>query len=284
MSSLSRRQFVQMAGAGLAAGSLAQIQAQTQKGKLTAGEVVERIKKSQGFPWDDSSYRDTFKIGGPESVVTGICSVFEAHINVMQKALKAGLNMIINHEPTFWTDGDVIERVQDDPLYRWKLDWANRNNMVVWRNHDHMHRMKPGPFGIGMAKALGWTSYQTPGGYTIPPTTLNELAKYIAKAMQLRSVRVIGDPNLRVVRVASGRNLSSMAQDVDCVIASDAREYDTYEYMRDAVLSGANKGAIFISHQASEDVGMEWFARWLKPLVPEVPIQYISTTDEFWTV
>jgi len=44
MFNLSRRQFVQMAGAGLAAGSLAQ----AQQGKLTAGEVVERIKKNQG--------------------------------------------------------------------------------------------------------------------------------------------------------------------------------------------------------------------------------------------
>jgi len=99
-------------------------------------------------------------------MVTGICPTFEANVSVMQKALKAGLNMIINHEPTFWTDGDVIERVQDDPLYRWKLDWANRNNMVVWRNHDHMHRMKPGPFGIGMAKP--WVGLPTRPQGAIP--------------------------------------------------------------------------------------------------------------------
>ena len=41
---------------------------------------------------------------------------------------------------------------------------------------------------------------------------------------------------------------------------------------------------IYISHEASEDVGMDWFARWLGPLVPELPVRYISTTDEFWTV
>jgi putative NIF3 family GTP cyclohydrolase 1 type 2 len=283
MNSLSRRQFVQMAGAGLAASSLAEIQAQAQKGKIAAGEVVERIKKNQGVPWDDTTYRDTFKIGGPDSVVTGIGVVFEAHISVMQKALKAGLNMIINHEPTFWTDGDIIERVQDDPIYRWKLDFAKRNNIVVWRDHDHIHRMTPSPFGIGQAKLLGWTSYQTPGGYAIPPMTLNELAKYLAKTLQLRSVRVIGDPNLRVSKISSGRGMT-FAADTDCKIANDAREWDTFEYARDVIFLGRKKGVILISHEAAEEGGMAWFAEWLKPLIPEVPVQYILTGCDFWTV
>ena len=282
MSTLSRRQFVLMAGAGLAAGKLAQ----AQQGKLTAGEVVDRIKKNIGVPWDDSTYRDTFKIGGPDSPVTGICTSFEANLSVMQTAVKAGLNMIITHEPTFWTDGDVVERVQDDPLYGWKLDWARRNNIVVWRIHDHIHRRKPD--GIASAgTALGWAPYRVEGNarrWDLPPTTLGELAKYLAKTLHTRSVRVIGDPNLRVVKVASGRNLGSMAQAVDCIIASEAREYDTFEYARDAVFAGAHRGVIIISHEASEDAGMDWFAQWLRPLVPEVPVRYISTTDEFWTV
>jgi hypothetical protein len=41
---------------------------------------------------------------------------------------------------------------------------------------------------------------------------------------------------------------------------------------------------IYISHEASENVGMDWFARWLRPYVPEVSVRYISTTDEFWTL
>jgi hypothetical protein len=29
---------------------------------------------------------------------------------------------------------------------------------------------------------------------------------------------------------------------------------------------------------------MDYFAEWLRPFVPEVPVRLISTTDEFWTV
>jgi len=68
------------------------------------------------------------------------------------------------------------------------------------------------------------------------------------------------------------------------VICSDSREYECFEYSRDAVKAGIKRGYVYISHEAFEDVGMQAFASWLKPLVPEVPVQYIPTTDEFWNV
>jgi hypothetical protein len=45
-----------------------------------------------------STYRDTFKIGGLDSVVTGIATSFGANLRVLQLAQKAGLNMLIPHE------------------------------------------------------------------------------------------------------------------------------------------------------------------------------------------
>jgi putative NIF3 family GTP cyclohydrolase 1 type 2 len=287
MHSVSRRDFVAMAGAILAASKLAQ----GQQGKLTAGEVVDRVKKNLGIPWNASTYRDTFKIGGPDSQVTGICTTFGTNYRVMQLAQKAGLNMIITHEPTFWSDADRIDLVKDDPLYKVKLDYATKNNMVVWRIHDHAHAHKPDFIHTGFNTAIGWNKYVVDGNpsrYDLPPTTLGELAKYVAKTLDSRSVRVIGDPNLRVVKVGYGshgleQNMTQI-QSVDCLLVSEAREYDSFEYVRDTILSGAKKGAIFISHQAGEDEGMNEFARWLKPLVTEVPIRFIPTTDEFWTV
>ncbi len=301
MNKLSRRQFALMAGAGFAAGNVAQ----GQKGKLTAGEVVDRIKKNIGLPWpaDDPSYRDTFKIGGPDAVVTGIATSFGGNLRVLQLAQKASLNMIIVHEPTFYSDADVRTpgtgaggtdcdaACQADPFYKFKLDWALRNNLVVWRIHDKWHAHKPDGIAVGFSKALGWVPYQVDGSlsrWNIPPTTLGELAKNVAKTLETRSVRVIGDPNLPVAKIAKGahglaQNMDSLPL-VDCIIVSEAREYDSFEYVRDTVLSGAKRGAIFISHESGEDAGMEEFARWLKPFVPEVPVRLISTTDEFWTV
>src|SRR5579872_2778561 len=182
MSNLSRRRFAQIAGLGL--GGVMTGHGAFAQGKLTAGDVVQRIMKNQGVPWIGTSFRDTFKIGSPDMAVTGISTSFGGNLSVLQKSLKAGLNMLITHEPTFWTDGDVIGRVQDDPLYREKLEWARKNNMIVWRDHDNVHSMKPDLIFVGWTTAMGWDTYRDGSNtqaYTIPRTTLSELAKYTMK-------------------------------------------------------------------------------------------------------
>ena len=278
-----------MASATLAATRIAQ----AEPGKLTAGEVVDRIKQNLGIPWNDKTYRDTFKIGGPDSPVLGICTTFGTNYRVMELAHKAGLNMIITHEPTFWSDADRIDLVEHDPMYKLKLDYATRNNMVVWRIHDHAHAHKPDFIRVGWDNAMHWTSYKVAGSttrYDIPPTTLGDLAKYVAKTLSTRSVRVVGDPTLPVAKVAYGshgleQNMTQLQlPGVDCVIVSEAREYDSFEYVRDTISTGAKKGVIFISHVSGEDEGMNYFGEWLKPLVTEVPVRFVATTDEFWTV
>ena len=287
MSKLSRRQFVQVTGAGLVASSVGF----AQQAALTAGEVVSRIRKNLGIPWDYGTYRDNFKIGGPETVVSGIATSFGANLRVLQLANKAAMNMVIVHEPTFYSDGDRIDLVKNDPLYKAKLEWADLNNIVVWRIHDHWHRRKPDGIATGWVRGMDWEKYEIDGSlrdFRIPETTLGELAREIARKLDTRSVRVIGDPSTRVSLVSRGghqlpQNMAMMPK-VDCILVSETREYDSFEYARDMVLTGARKGAIFISHTSGEDFGMQEMERWLKPFVPEVPIKFIPTTDEFWTV
>jgi putative NIF3 family GTP cyclohydrolase 1 type 2 len=206
-------------------------------------------------------------------------------------AQKAGLNMVIVHEPTFYSDADVIDWVKNDPMYKYKLNWANQHNMVVWRIHDHWHAHKPDGIQTGWNNHIGWNQYLVPGTLTtwnLPPTTLGELAKYIAKTLSTQSLRVIGDPNLPVTKfVRGGHGLAQNTvaiQNADAIFVSETTEYDSFEYMRDVVLTGAKKGAIFSSHQTGEDEGMRWFAEWSQPFLPEVQVKFIPTTDEFWTV
>ena len=276
-----------MTGAGLAASNLAA----ADKGKITAGEVVERIKKNIGIPWNYGSIRDTFHIGGPEMAVTGIATSFGGNFRVLQLAQKAGLNMVIVHEPTYYSDADALEPVKNEEVYKIKADFAKRNNLIVWRIHDHWHAHIPDGIRAGWNHNLGWDKYVVKGsdrGWEIPPTTLGELAKWLAKSLESRSIRIVGDPNLRVTKIGYGShnldgNMAPM-KDSDCVIVSEAREYDSFEFLRDAVYAEPKRSAIIISHQAGEDIGMDEFARWLKPFVPEVPIQFVPTTDEYWSV
>ena len=276
---MTRREFAALAGALTLRGQTT----------LTAGQVVERIKSKVGVPWNGDTYRDTFKIGTPDMPVRGIASTFMSTLDVLQRAHASGENMIITHEPTFWSDADVVKDLTNDPLYRHKLDFATKNGLIVWRFHDHWHAMKPDGIFLGWNKALGWDKYQAGDDqrlYHIPEMTLEAVAKHVAKSLESRSVRVIGDPQLKVRTVGRGahtlgENMAVLPK-VDMVLISEAREWDSIEYVRDTVLSGQKKGMVLVSHEAGEEAGMDECAKWLRTFVSEVPVEFVPTRDRLW--
>jgi Duf34/NIF3 (NGG1p interacting factor 3) len=102
-----------------------------------------------------------------------------ATLDLIQRAHAAGINFIVTHEPTFWSDNDAVKSLEDDPVFRFKMDFCNKNNIVVWRFHDHLHARKPEAMWIGLARALGWQNRESDANrhiYTLPLTTLGALA------------------------------------------------------------------------------------------------------------
>ncbi len=284
--SLSRRQFVCATGAALLTRP---IRAGAQAGP-TALEVVDRIKRAVAVPWNDATYRDTFKVGDPGTTVTGIASTFMSTLDVIQRAKTAGLNLLITHEPTFWNDADLTTGLTDDPLYKLKVDYVERNRMVVWRFHDHWHARKPDGIIVGWNRALGWEQYvmrENARKYVLPPTTLGAMATHVASALESRSVRVVGDPSTPVRIVARGAhtlvgNMAAMPG-ADALLVSEAREWDSIEYARDTVASGQVKGIVLVAHEAGEEAGMDECARWLRTFISEVPVAFVPTRDLLWT-
>src|SRR5882724_1863834 len=69
---------------------------------LTAAQVIERIQKHVGLEWKKDTV-DTFKAGDPDTPVTGIAVTMMATLDVLKRAAAAGDNLIITHEPTFYS-------------------------------------------------------------------------------------------------------------------------------------------------------------------------------------
>ena len=260
---------------------------------MTAGEVIERIKKNLGVAWRDTTYRDTFKAGGPETTVTGIATTVFASFDMIQRAVAAGLNMIVPHEVTFWNDRDDVTIVSADPLYARKLDFLRKNNVVIFRMHDHMHDQRPDFLYVGSARELGLDAkYETAPGshrFVVPETTLGALAADVQKRIGVRALRVVGDPNARVSRIQLGVGYATPsvnAPDVDVVISGEQQEVDGFldspEYVLDAAALGIAKGWIMLGHAVSEEAGMLEMAQWIKGFVPEVPVQLVKAGEPFW--
>jgi putative NIF3 family GTP cyclohydrolase 1 type 2 len=260
---------------------------------MTAGEVVERIRTNLGVPWRDATYRDTFKSGSPDSPVTGIATTVFARFDMIQRAVAAGLNMIIPHEVTFWNDRDDISVVSADPLYRQKADFLVKHGVVIFRMHDHMHDQRPDFLYVGSARELGLDAkHETAPGshrFIVPPTTLGALATALRRRVGARALRVVGDPAAVVSRIQLGVGYATPSVnggDVDVVISGEQQEvdggFDSPAYVLDAAALGISKGWIMLGHAVSEEAGMLEMAEWLRPLVPEVPVQLIKAGEPFW--
>ncbi len=172
---LSRRDFSLVAGAGLLGSRLAT----GQTPQITAQQIIERIQKSVGVPWKTPT-RDVFKAGDPLTPVRGIATSVMCTFDVLERAIKAGRNLIITHEPTFWNDQDLTGELTGDAVYLAKTEFIRKHNAVIWRFHDHWHARKPDAMLVGLGESLGWKGHQadeTYRTYNIPPTTLGALAK-----------------------------------------------------------------------------------------------------------
>jgi len=210
---------------------------------VTAQEIVTRIQ--QKLAADNIQWRaqtvDTFKAGRPETIVRGIATTGMATFDVLRRASAAGRNFVITHEPTFYNHQDQTDALQSDQTYLSKLRFIEEQGLVVWRFHDHAHMLRPDPLVVGSARVLGWTQYASPterGIYVLPPTTLRALAADVARKVNGRFIRVCGDPEMKVTRVAlgPGYGVPSLTQAVDVSIGGEApesgghAEYDCSEF------------------------------------------------------
>ena len=73
---------------------------------MTAQEIVDRVKKNIGVDWSSDDV-DTFKAGDPSTVVTGVVTTSMATLDVLQKAVQAGANLVITAAPTFYSKADL---------------------------------------------------------------------------------------------------------------------------------------------------------------------------------
>jgi putative NIF3 family GTP cyclohydrolase 1 type 2 len=268
--------------------------AAAQEKRPTAQEVIAAIQEHVGIPWKTDTV-DTFKAGNPETRVTGIAVTMMATLDVLQRAAAKGQNLVITHEPTFYNHLDRPEGMDEsDPVWKEKREFVEKSGLVIWRFHDHWHLRKPDGILAGMVQALGWEKYQSaenPHFFTMPETTLEKLAADVGKRLETPVLRVVGNPEMRVTKLALSPGSAGFQREthalemenVEVLLVGETREWETVEYAADAVSEGKRKALIVIGHVPSEQAGMEECARWLKTFVKNVPIEFVATRQPFWT-
>jgi len=266
--------------------------AQTTGTQLTAEATIQKIIAATGATPPPHTV-DTIKGGDPNTVVTGIATTFLDTYQVLEKAVADGKNLIITHEPTFYNHPDDMTVLGDDAVQAQKLAYIKEHHLVVWRFHDTWHLRRPDGILEGVIVEFGWKPFQNstdPHLFTLPQTTVAQLAAALQAKAGSHLIRVVGDPNMSVTRIALMPGAAGLTRqvkmlerdDVQVLVAGESAEWEGVEYARDAGTQGRHKALILLGHEVSEEAGMRYCAEWLKGVLPGMPIEYIRAGEPFW--
>lgn len=241
---------------------------------------------------------DGIVAGDPAVVVRGVAVTTLATLDVLERAVAAGANVVVTHEPPDYDHtGAAVPGIEaeGDPVLAAKRAFVADHGLVVWRAHDAWHDRRPDGVDEGTARALGWELDDAADGASVcdvGPTTLAALAAHVATALDARTARYVGDPDQPVRRVGLDLGFRGFASnrallrrdDVDAVVVGEAHEWETQSYASDAAHLGATgrgapKGLVVAGHVPAEQAGMALFADWLRDVVPEVPVTFLPAPD-----
>lgn len=242
---------------------------------------------------------DRIIIGDPKTKVDKIGTAWMPYWKTLREAKEKGVNVLIVHEPTFYTHWDLEAENSDflgapspaknnyseirDEKKKWILD----NKMVIIRCHDVLDKI-PGwgiPFALG--NGLGFknesiirskTYYNV---YKTNPTPAIDIAKTIAKKLKKINqpgIAFYGDENYEVRSVGLGTGCicdplqySELSPDLFIGIDDTIRTWIQTTYAEDS-----GKPLIVINHGTSEEFGMRSLNDHLQTTFEDIEVLHIN--------
>ena len=291
----ARREFLLksgIVGAGLITNPFSTFSSAKTK-SWTVGEIMDTfISQVPNAPFAQTV--DTIKVGSRDTVVTGVVTTMFATIEVIQKAIELKCNLIIPHEPTFFSGQDETDYLQADPMFRAKYNLMEKNEITVWRNHDYVHRMEDDGVRIGVVHDLNWTAYYQSRNpvLIIPEISLRDLINHVKAKLGVPAMRYVGDLNQTCSKVlllpgaVGGRRQieAIMKERPDVLVCGESNEWETPEYVRTASEIGMKLSMIEIGHSASEEGGSNFVKNWLIQHMPGLPVHHIPSGNSLQTL
>lgn len=282
---------------------------------MTIQEVLDRVSKYHPDLGEDYQGCDGIKQGDSSQECTGIVSALVPTIDVIRKTIELKANLLYIHEPTSYLTPDLPEWKADYEcnVYEEKLKLINEHNIVIVRDHDHMHAHNPDSIFTGVLKYLGWLQYLTeeqpvPFGYVVcfpEARKLKEINQELIDKIGMKGLRFVGNPEAEFIKIAftghiypeafipshfnedgswsdyATEIIRTMEQDgIECIIPGEIIEWTVLSYIRDGVSLGRNLACINPGHFNWEELGAKYAKDWLEELTEnKVPISYVPICD-----
>jgi putative NIF3 family GTP cyclohydrolase 1 type 2 len=285
---MKRRDFV--ISTGLALMAQGSIKAMPESDIVTAGDL-QKYLRSLSQVREPSV--DRIITGDPGTRIIKAGTAWTPYFKTLKDAVNKGVNVMVVHEPTFYTHWDLDKKGQNyfnspSPSNEQYLEametkrkWIEANGMVIIRSHDVPDIIKGFgiPFGLGIK--LGFTNDQIIRSkdfynvYRIEKDTAAAVAGKIAAKLRdynQPGVAFYGDPERIVGTVGLGTGCICDPQqyaelEPDLVIAID----DTVRtWIQTTFAEDTGKPLVVINHGTSEEMGMRLLNQFLRKNVPRI--------------
>jgi putative NIF3 family GTP cyclohydrolase 1 type 2 len=221
---------------------------------------------------------DRIIIGDPSTKIKKIGTCWMPYQETCKKAVESGVNVLVTHEPTFYTHWDLDEKqaFQSSPeftknLYASQIEkkkkWITDNGLVIIRNHDTLDALKDVGIPYALGKFLGFENSEIIASrtyynvYKVKKQSASIFAGKIAKKLSeigQPGVAFYGDPEYQVTSVGIGTGcicdpleFADLKPDIFISIDDVVRTWTQTSYATDT-----GKPLIVINHGTSEEMGM----------------------------
>ena len=268
---------------------------------MKAADVWQLIEShapiSSGVPGDELG----LIFGDPEREVTKVATCWSPTLAVIRQAANLGCEMIVSHEPCFFRkrwSSDVesgnawFDEAEDEDkeVNRNRRAALERHGIVVYRAHSNWDSAPE--YGVidALVETLGLGPAARRGRFTtvheVEPRTVGNLADHVQEKLNTGPIRVIGDLDRTVTRVATmigglGQMFNAPEEPArlgaEAIVAGECLAYTCWcaEELGVAIIEAG--------HCATENPGVRAMARFLNERLDGVEAIFLDTSCP-WTV
>ncbi len=210
-----------------------------------------------------------------------------------RKAVESGVNVLVTHEPTFYTHWDLDEKAADyyaapeyaKQIYLQLVDqkkkWIDSNGLVIIRNHDTMDALKDSGIPFALGQFLGYANSDIIASrtyfnvYRVESQTAAVFARSLAKRLSTigqPGVAFYGDPERIITSIGLGTGcICDPMEFADLKPGLFISIDDTVRtWTQTAYASDSGDPLIVINHGTSEEMGMRMLNKIIKLKFPAI--------------
>jgi putative NIF3 family GTP cyclohydrolase 1 type 2 len=242
---------------------------------------------------------DRFIIGDPETAIRKIGTCWMSDWKTCRRAVESGVNVLITHEPTFYTHWDLDEKTGDyfsspeytKQLYLQQVDkkkkWINENGLVIIRNHDTMDALKDSGIPFALGNYLGFSNSDIISSrtyynvYKVNSQTAAGFARKVAGKLSeigQPGVAFYGDPDRIITSAGVGTGcicdpmeFADLKPDLFIAIDDVVRTWTQTAYASDT-----GDPLIVINHGTSEEMGMRSLNQIIRQKFPDIEVIHFN--------